>query len=357
MKYLKVIYQNLVAEYLILIRKPTGLIFSLFFPTLILVVIAISFPGEFLDIVNTKVAVIENETNKALVNSIKEKISSEDFSLDIKQGNISTLEDLIRSKDYLLGIYPELSLPEQTPKITIVIDNSNPAARDTVLNKLMSQITGDWDLSISKREVYKNNLRFIDYLFPGIIGLGIMFFCLTLASIGVVRERISGSLERIRSSPLPLWLFLISKYIAYSILAVVAGVFLLIVGKFFFNIPIAGSVWLVILLELLTAAPFIGLALITSTIGKTEFEVQVIVLFIAVPLIFISGIFFPIQCMPEYIQKVAVYFPLAYSVEALRDIVIRGFELEKILPSLFALAIYSISFFTLTVLMFKKRER
>jgi ABC-2 type transport system permease protein len=347
MNNLKVIYQNLIAEYLILIRRPAGLFFAIFLPTLVLVVIGVSFPGEFLDITHSAIVIMENDSNKILVDSIREKISSDDFDLTVMKGDQSFLETLVTSKEYLLGIYPRLKPDSMVPEITVVVDNSNPSARDPVLVKLMSQIQEDSDSSglIRKKEVYEGDLGFIDYLFPGIIGLGIMFFCLSLASIGVVRDRVSGSLERIRSSPLPLWTFLISKYIAYIILAAVSGVLILIAGEFIFNIPIAGSIWLVLLLEILTATPFIGLALITSTIGKSEFEAQVIVFFIALPLIFISGIFFPIQSMPVYMQKVVKYFPLAFSVEALRDVTIRGMSFPEVSSAVIALISYSLAFF------------
>ncbi|MFQ6049960.1 MAG: ABC transporter permease [Candidatus Paceibacterales bacterium] len=357
LKYLKVILQNIIVEYLILIRKPAGLIFALFLPTIILVVFGISFPGETLDITYPRIVIIEDENNQTLVSSLKEKISPEDFNLEVRRGDQSTLEELVKSKEYLLGIYPELSLSHQPPKITIVVDNSNPLARDTVLDKVMPQIVEIEDSFILQKDAYEKDLRFIDYLFPGITAFGIMFFCLSLASIGVVRERISGSLERIRSSPLPLWVFLISKYTAYSLLAAIAGVLILIGGRFLFNISIAGPIWLVILLEILGAAPFIGLALITSTIGRSEFEAQVIILFISLPLVFISGIFFPIQCMPDYVQNVVKFFPLTYSVEGLRDVIIRDLGLFEILPVLNMLILYSLLFFIFAVLIFRKRER
>jgi ABC-2 type transport system permease protein len=112
----------------------------------------------------------------------------------------------------------------------------------------------------------------------------------------------------------------------------------------------------VVLLEILTAIPFIGLALITSTIGKSEFESQVIVLFISIPSIFISGIFFPIESMPDYMQKVAKFLPLSFAVEALRDVTIRGLGLRDVLPALSFLIAYFLIFFVLSIVIFKKRE-
>jgi ABC-2 type transport system permease protein len=354
MNYLKVIYQNLIREHTILMRKPAGLIFSLFFPTMILVVIATSFPGEFLDIEHVQIPIMEDGSNERLVTELKDKISSEELSVVVEHGGLTDLENMVRNKKYLLGLYPRLA--ENTPENVIVIDNSNPLARDAVLAKIKSRLGTGEDYNIVKIDIYEGNLRFIDYLFPGVVALGIMFFCLSLASIGVVRERVSGTLERIRSSFLPLSILLISKYITYIILAAISGVFILISGYVLFNIPIAGPVWLVILLEIITAAPFIGLALITSTIAKTEFESQVIVLFISIPSIFVSGVFFPIECMPEYTARIVKYLPLSFSVEALRDVIIRGGSISQVLPAISGLMLYSLAFFIAAVAMFKKRE-
>ncbi len=354
MNYLKIIYQNLIREHTILMRKPAGLIFSLFFPTMILVVIATSFPGEFLDIEHVQIPIMEDGSNERLVTEMKDKISSDELNVVVEHGGLGRLEDLVGDKKYLLGLYPRLT--DGKPDNIVVIDNSNPLARDAVLAKIKSRLETEGTYDIEQKDIYEGDLRFIDYLFPGIIALGIMFFCLSLASIGVVRERVAGTLERIRSSSLPLSILLISKYITYIILAAISGVFILVCGYTFFNIPIAGPVWLVILLEIITAAPFIGLALITSTIGKTEFDSQVIVLFISIPSIFVSGVFFPIECMPDYVARVVRYFPLSFSVEALRDVVIRGFNINDVTPAILALALYSLVFFVAAVAMFKKRE-
>ncbi len=354
MNYLKVIYRNLIREYLILVRKPAGLIFALFLPTLILVVIATSFPGEFLDVKHAKVPIMDDGSNSQFVSELKEKVSSEELSVVIEQGALNKLEDLVGDKKYLLGLYPHLS--EGRFENVVVVDNSNPLARDAVLSKIKSRLGAEEDYNVVQKDIYEADLRFIDYLFPGIIALGIMFFCLSLASIGVVRERVSGTLERIRSSFLPLGVLLVSKYITYIVLAAISGIFILVCGYVFFNIPIAGSIWLVIILEIITATPFIGLALITSTIAKTEFESQVIVLFVSIPSIFISGVFFPIECMPEYVARVVKYFPLSFSVEALRDVIIRGFNIYEVAPAILALSLYSLVFFVTALAMFKKRD-
>jgi ABC-2 type transport system permease protein len=210
---------------------------------------------------------------------------------------------------------------------------------------------------VDRKNIYEQDSGFVGYLFPGIIAIGIMFISLNVASIGVIRERLLGSLDRILSAPSPLWLFLISKYLAYTVLASVSGILVLIAGNVLFNISISGSVWLVILLEVFTALPFIGLALAASIMGKSEFESHAIANFIAIPLMFISGVFFPIQCMPIYIKKVAEILPLTYSVSALRDVIIKGGGYFDIINALIALLLYGLLFFLLVIFIFRKRKK
>ena len=126
MKYINAIIQNVVSEYLILIRRPAGLVFSLFFPTLILVVIALSFPGEFLDITKAEIIIIKNEENEAIVESLEKEISEENFIIHFEDKSLEELENIIRNKEYLLGIYPEISERDYSTKMNIVLDNSNP---------------------------------------------------------------------------------------------------------------------------------------------------------------------------------------------------------------------------------------
>jgi ABC-2 type transport system permease protein len=353
MNYLNIIWRNIVKEYLVLFRRPVGLILTILLPLLILLVFGISFPGEFLKMNYAPVIIIEDANNSVLVDSLVEKILSEDFDINIKEGNKATLEQSVASKDYLFGIYSYFEAGRA--EILILIDNSNPLAIETVLTRLMPRLQQS-SVLVELKKVYGEAFGFVDYLFPGIIALGVMFFTLNLASVGVVRERVLGTLERILASPVSLWPFLVAKYIFYILLSLVAAMLLLAGGRFLFNIPIAGSIWLVALLAVFTAMPFIGISLISSVIGKSEFESFAIAQIISIPLIYVCGIFFPIECMPDYAQTIARVLPLAFSTEALRDVIIRGMGFFDVIPALSALAIYTLVLFILTIFIFRKRK-
>ena len=353
MSYLKIIWQNIIKEYLVLFRRPIGLTLNLLLPLLILLVFGISFPGEFLKITYAPILILEDDTNHVLIKELEKKIISEDFDIFVAKGDEEFLEQEVKSEDYLLGIYPHFD--NQTVKTLILIDNSNPLAMETALTRLLPRLDTS-NVLIEEKKIYGERLGFVDYLLPGIIALGIMFFTLNLAAAGVAKERVLGSLERVLSSPSPLWLFLAAKYISYIFLSLVAGMLLLAGGTLLFNIPIAGDIWLVALLGVFTAMPFIGIALIASVIGKSEFEALAIAEIISVPLIFICGVFFPIQCMPSYVQGIANALPLAYSTNALRDVIIRGLGFHDVMYALSALAVYTLAFFVLTIFIFRKRR-
>ncbi len=355
MGYLKIIWQNIVKECLVIIRKPAGLIFCLVLPLTILIVFGVSFPGGFLEIKHAPIVIIEDEHNRVFVDSIIKKIESDIFDLTIKKGSQSDFEEIVMSGNYILGIYPAIS--GDPTKTSILIDNSSPFAGGSTLTNLSIKLEGSERFFSERKNIYKDNFGFVGYLFPGIIAVGIMFISLNLASIGVIRERLLGSLERILSAPSPLWLFLISKYFAYTALAFISGIIVLISGNLLFNISIYGPIWLVVLLEIFTALPFIGLALAASIIGKSEFESHAIANLIAIPLMFISGVFFPVQCMPDYIRKIAEVLPLTYSVNALRDVIIKGVGFYDVINTFAALSLYALLFFILVILIFKKRKK
>ncbi len=336
-------------------RKPAGLIFWIVLPFTILVVFGVSFPGGFLEIKHAPVLIVEDSNNQPIIESLKKKLTSEDFSLTVQKGSYSDMEEMVKSGNYMLGVYSAMSGHEV--KTSIVVDNSNPLAEGPVFNAVLDKLRGDGSVPADRKNIYDQDSGFVGYLFPGIIAIGIMFISLNVASIGVIRERLLGSLDRILSAPSPLWLFLISKYLAYIVLASVSGILVLIAGNVLFNIAIGGSVWLVILLEIFTALPFIGLALAASIIGKSEFESHAIANFIAIPLMFISGVFFPIQCMPAYIRAVAEILPLTYSVDALRNVIIKGGGYFDIVNPLLALSLYGLLFFILVIIIFRKRKK
>jgi ABC-2 type transport system permease protein len=89
-------------------------------------------------------------------------------------------------------------------------------------------------------------------------------------------------------------------------------------------------------------------------IVKTEAQFQGIALLISLPVLFLSGVFFPVQAMPKFLQAVAQVLPVTYAANALRSVMVKGFGINYILFDLGILMVFLVSLITLTILMFRR---
>lgn len=217
-------------------------------------------------------------------------------------------------------------------KATIYVDRSSPTVADItysavsqVLGEITKQMAGMPELiTLTEKSVTSTELKYVDFIVPGILAMTLMTAGLLGLNLEFVNYREKGILRRIKVSPVPLSRFLGAELVAALVMAIVQAVVLIGVGKLVFKITIKGNPLYTALLVIIGAASFLALGFLIACIAKSLKTAQMASSAIAFPMMFLSGVFFPLSILPGFLVVVAKLLPLYYLGDALREVMIKG---------------------------------
>jgi len=210
-------------------------------------------------------------------------------------------------------------------------------------------------VQVQSRSFFNPNLESRNFYVPGIIALLIMLVTLILTCMAIVREREIGTMEQIIVSPIRPVELILGKTIPFALIGYIDVALVTLVGVFLFEVPIRGSIPLLLLATTLYLLSSLGIGLFISTISRTQQQAMMTMFFFFVPAILLSGFIFPIANMPAGVQYLTYANPLRYFLVIIRGIFLRGNGLEVLWPQMLALAIIGATVFTFSSLRFKKR--
>ena len=177
--------------------------------------------------------------------------------------------------------------------------------------------------------------KHLNYLFPTLIVLVIMFIAVLLSSNLVVREKTSSAYFRNFITPAKDWLFVLGEYLTNLVIVALQMLIIFIVAMIFFKEIFAASTVLVLFL---IASLFILLGMLIGYIFKSEETSSLGAISVASILLFFSNTILPIESLPSFIKKIADYNPFVLSENALKEVVLFGISLKEIYPTLIILA-------------------
>jgi ABC-2 type transport system permease protein len=198
-------------------------------------------------------------------------------------------------------------------------------------------------------------LRYIDWLFPGILGMNMMFSCLFGVGYVVLRYRKSGFLKRLHATPLSAFEFLSAQVLSRMTLIVFVTVILYAGIAAIIRFHSAGSVLLLVLLAILGALSMIALGLTVAARFSSEELVGGMLNLLTWPMMLLSGIWFSLEGSPRWVQWVAHIFPLTHVLDGARAVMLDGAGLAQIAPNLLFLAATALAFLAFGAWSFRWR--
>ena len=210
-------------------------------------------------------------------------------------------------------------------------------------------------IEIRTRLLYNPNLESSHFFVPGLVGIIMQLVTLFLTAFAIVRERELGTLEQLFVTPVSRAGLLLGKLAPYAVLAFGETLIVMNVMVYLFDVPIRGSVTLLLLLSLLFLLCALGLGLFVSTISKTQLQALQFAFIIMLPSVLLSGFMFPRSQMPGPIYLVTFAIPVTYYLEILRAIVLRGANFFDVLPSVIGLTISTIVVLAFSLMRFRKQ--
>lgn len=160
---------------------------------------------------------------------------------------------------------------------------------------------------------------------PGVMGLILILICAMMTSVGIVREKETGTMEVLLVSPLKPVYIILAKATPYLFLSLVNIATILVLAYFLLDVPIAGSLWLLVGLSLLYAIVSLCLGLLISTVVDTQKAAMLVSgMALMLPVMLLSGMLFPIENMPPILQWISHIVPAKWYIIAVKDVMIKG---------------------------------
>ncbi len=203
---------------------------------------------------------------------------------------------------------------------------------------------------------YNPDLKSRNFMVPGVLAMVLMIITMTLTSLAVVKEKEIGTLEQLMVTPIKPYQLILGKLLPFIMIGAVDVLLVIIVARFWFDVPLRGSVALLFALSGLFVLTTLGLGLFVSTISKTQQQAMMTAqFFFFMPFIYLSGFAFPIENMPRVIQYVTYLIPLRYFIVIIRGVFLKGIGIAELWPQVIPLWIFGLAILTLSVLRFRKR--
>ncbi len=210
-------------------------------------------------------------------------------------------------------------------------------------------------IEVRARLLYNPDLESARFFVPGLVGIILQLVTLFLTAFAVVRERELGTLEQLFVTPVGRAGLLLGKLVPYAVVGFVETLVVLCVMVYLFDVPIHGSLALLLILCWLFLVCSLALGLLVSTLAKTQTEALQYAFIIMLPSVLLSGFMFPRSEMPDIIYYATFAIPVTYFIEILRGIVLRGAELADLIPQVVGLTICCVVILSLSVRRFRKQ--
>lgn len=240
----------------------------------------------------------------------------------------------------------------------IVLEGSDPSVNGSVM-KWIQQATKPLSPSQGDLEVHylhgSDDMGQFDYFGPVLLGFFAFFFVFIISGISFLRERTSGTLEKLLSSPLRKWEMVIGYVLGFGLFTMLQATLIAAYAIYVLGMLMEGSFIYVLLITLLLSMTALTLGTLLSAFANNEFQMIQFIPIIIVPQFFFSGLI-NLDTISDWLSWLGPITPLYYAAEALRDIMVRGYGWDAIYGNVLMLAGFSVLFIFLNILALRKHR-
>ena len=321
-----------------LVRDRAALFWTFFFPIMFVLLFGVLFSGSG----DSKVSVgFVNEDNTPVSLQIQQQFEAIPI-LSIQTGSLVDEKAAMQRGDVSAVIVVPAGLSssvaaKQSSLLHLYVDPSKTQTTQ-VVQGAVTQIANGFNLTLAggstilgvdQVSLASTNISTVAYLVPSILAMALMQLGV-FAAVPLVQQREKGILKRMGATPLARWKLVASNILLRLVVAAVDTVLILGVGIAVFHIEIVGNLLEAAGFVFLGAGAFLALGFMLASFLKTEEQATGVVQVVQMPLMFLSGIFFPFDFMPDFLRSVARLLPLTYLGDGLRQSMVNGTQIAPI---------------------------
>ncbi len=375
-----------------LFRNRLGLVLLVVMPLFMMVMVGFIYPSNGVSISNLPIAVVNEDSgfNNSMVPSqtfvmALQGINNQTGMMTLTTASsLSDLRDLVQRGELSGGIlipsnFSQCLFTGQQGTIIIVTDQSNPQVSATIqgvlsgvfdsMGTMLAQqqiqlmnptLNATSALAVAKpynvqtEGVVPGTPNYFDFIAPGIMAMTVMMSVMTGLPVAISQEKEIGTMDGMMVAPINRLSILLGKTIAQTIRGLIQGIIILVLAVGLFGVTIQGNILLVFALLLLGVFSFVGLGIVITSFTKDQETAQMLMMTLMFPMMFLSGVFFPIQQMPWYMQSISKVLPLTYASDALRKVMVLGASVPQISAELIILVAFGVVMIAIALPVFRK---
>ena len=262
--------------------------------------------------------------------------------------------------------------------ITIITDQTNPQMSmllQIVLKEVLEQM-GTWlaqqniqglpavnasnslamvkPYNVQTEGAVTGDFSYFDFIAPGLMAMTVMMSVMTGLPAAISHEREVGTLDGMMVAPVSRFAVIFGKTLAQTARGMLQGTIILALAVALFGVTIHGSILLIFVLLLVGVFSFVGLGVVITSFAKDQETAMMVMMALMFPMMLLSGVFFPTQQMPWYMQNISKALPLTYAATALRKVMVLGADVSMIATELAVLIGFGVVMITIAVSVFKR---
>jgi len=315
-----------IADLKMLVRNRQSLFWSLMFPLMFTVIFGLFFGKNS---TGGTVALIK-KSNSEIANNLEKAIGDSDLFKIRNEDNLQTAKDEIKKSQISAAIeipehFGEMG-PGGTTQLIFIYDPGNiqaslPASSflDSYITSINFKIQNAKSIySVENQKINTRDLTYFDFVLAGILGLALMNSSVIGISIAMSKYREDKILKRITTTPLETWKFIGAEVLSRLMLNIFQIGLILVVGVYLFNGHIYGNIFILFGIAMLGAILFQLLGFVVSILVSSTDAAQGMATAITIPMMFLAGVFFPIDALPKWLSSIVQYLPLAPLLRMIR---------------------------------------
>ena len=370
-----------------LFRNRLGLVLLILMPLFMMVMVGFIYPSNG-TVNNLQVGLVNEDSG---FNNIT--LPSQSFIMGLQVINnqthmlilsnvssVADIRDMVQRGDLEGGIiipsnFSTSIMTGQQGTLIIVSDESNPQISATIQGVLKT-VFDEMGTAIAQQKVQALNVTntlavvkpfnvqtqgivsgnptYFDFIAPGIMAMTVMMSVMTGLPVAISQEKEIGTMDGMMVAPINRLSIILGKTLGQTARGLIQGIIILILAVGLFGVAIQGSILLVFALLLLGVFSFVGLGIVITSFTKDQETAQMLMMTLMFPMMFLSGVFFPIQQMPWYMQDISKILPLTYASDALRKVMVLGAGIPQISTDLIVLIVFGAVMIAIAVPVFRR---
>lgn len=307
------------------------------------------------DVKNVRTVVVTSQMDHQTQQVVERLSATEYFDVTATVGTPQDAEALIRRQKADMAVVFSSDFASKKHGLQFIVDASDPnMSQQWIAYARQTMMTSDRIPAI--KLLYNPQMKSAYNFVPAIMGMLLMLICAMMTSISIVREKERDTMEVLLVSPVKPLMVIIAKAVPYLVMAFAILITILLMARFVLEVPLAGSLFWIIIVSLIYILLALSLGLLISNVAQTQLVALLLsAMVLLMPVVMLSGMLFPVESMPAVLQWISAVVPPRYYIQAMRKLMIMGVGIREVAQEVAILSGMTILLLTIALKKFKQR--